>query len=165
LAEAYRRFGPTLVAVAAAALGETADDARDCVHDTLLRLWLAKDSYRPERGPLRAFLVVCVRNDALGRRRSAARRSRIDEREARLRALADADDPFDRIDPLERARLRTAVASLPVEQRRVLALAYFEGRSQREIARDLSTPLGTVKSRAALGLRALAKALGYDDHA
>jgi RNA polymerase sigma-70 factor (ECF subfamily) len=44
-------------------------------------------------------------------------------------------------------QVRAALHRLPVEQRQVLALAYFGGHTQREIAGMTGVPLGTVKSR------------------
>ena len=44
-------------------------------------------------------------------------------------------------------QVRAALHRLPVEQRQVLALAYFGGHTQREIAVLTGVPLGTVKSR------------------
>ncbi|MDQ2882252.1 MAG: hypothetical protein M3Y48_13830 [Actinomycetota bacterium] len=44
-------------------------------------------------------------------------------------------------------QVRAALHRLPVEQRRVLALTYFGGHTQREIAVLTGVPLGTVKSR------------------
>jgi RNA polymerase sigma-70 factor, ECF subfamily len=41
----------------------------------------------------------------------------------------------------------------------VLELAYYKGLSQAEIAADLDTPLGTVKSRSRRALMALKRAL------
>jgi RNA polymerase sigma-70 factor (ECF subfamily) len=39
-------------------------------------------------------------------------------------------------------------------------LMYFGGRSQSQIAEELTLPLGTVKSRTLLGMRRLKTALG-----
>src|SRR5262249_33976589 len=44
-------------------------------------------------------------------------------------------------------QVREALHRLPLEQREVLALAYFGGHTQREIAVLIGVPLGTVKSR------------------
>ena len=49
-------------------------------------------------------------------------------------------------------RVRKGLAQLPESQRQVLELAYYGGLSQSEIAADLSTPLGTVKSLSRRGL-------------
>ena len=156
LEETYRRYAPLLTAVARRVLGADGD-AEDCMHDVLLRVWMGSHAYRAERGTLRAFLVVCVRNEALARRRSSARHLEIDDRLARERER-DQVSPFDS-DPIERARLADALRALPPEQRAVIDLAYFGGRTQTEISAALGVPLGTVKSRASLALRKLALAL------
>jgi len=38
-------------------------------------VWSKDGAYRPERGTLRSFLIVCVRNEALSHKRSAVRRT------------------------------------------------------------------------------------------
>ena len=51
--------------------------------------------------------------------------------------------------------MRSALAALPLEQKRVLELAYFGGWSHTEIAEHCDLPLGTVKGRTRLGLEKL----------
>lgn len=137
-------------------LGNAAD-ARDCVHDALVRIW-EKATYRAERGGLRAFLVVCVRNDALTRARADSRHRSIAANLAY--GLPEASVPeIDRPDPIDVARLRKAIESLPSVQRDALALAYYASLSQSEIAERLDVPLGTVKSRLAAAVRTLAVAV------
>lgn len=60
---------------------------------------------------------------------------------------------------MEGERVRTALATLPPDQRAVVALAYFGGLSHREIAARTAIPLGTVKGRMRLALGKLADAL------
>lgn len=135
-----------------------ASAAEDCVHDALLRVWQARDSYRIERGSLRAFLISCVRNEALDRMRSGARRV---ERERRAFLLEPASvETLESADPLDAARVRAALARLPGEQRTVIEHAYYENLSQTQIAERLDVPLGTVKGRVALAMRKLRAELG-----
>jgi RNA polymerase sigma-70 factor (ECF subfamily) len=61
-----------------------------------------------------------------------------------------------------RARIKGALESLPVNQRRVLEMAYFGGRTQAQIAQELGIPLGTVKTRTLAAMRKLQKMLGGD---
>ena len=56
-------------------------------------------------------------------------------------------------------RVRAAVATLPEEQRQAIALAYFGGRTYREVAEVLKIPEGTAKSRLRLGLARIAGVL------
>jgi RNA polymerase sigma-70 factor (ECF subfamily) len=154
--EAYRRFGALLYSTAYNVLGN-ADDAQDCVHDALARIWRSPSAYSRSRGAVRSFLVVCVRNEAISRLRSQGRRTRLTER---IAAEPQEHAQLQIVDVVERDRLRAALSGLPAEQRAALELAYYEGRTHVEIAQTLNEPLGTVKSRIALGLRKLAAALG-----
>lgn len=153
----YHAFGRLLYSVARNVLAND-DDAQDCVHDALMRIWQRSGAYRPERGLLRSYLVVSVRNEALTRLRSAARHAHIEERAARA-----SGEPFayelDVNDPIERARLRRALAELPPEQKSALELAYFGQLTHVQVAQRLGVPLGTTKSRIALALRKLQVAL------
>ena len=52
-------------------------------------------------------------------------------------------------------RVRTAIAALSAEQLRVITLSFFEEKPHAEIAKELSIPLGTVKSRVRLAMQRL----------
>jgi RNA polymerase sigma-70 factor, ECF subfamily len=162
LDESYRRYRDLLYSVARNVTA-SAPEAEDCVHDALVRVWSQPDTYRLERGALRAFLVVCVRNEALTRRRNAARHLAIETNTA-IGEQRDDGNAFEETDHVELARLRSAMAALPAEQRAVLDLAYFGGLSQSEIAKRLSVPLGTIKSRASIALRKLTLAMRHPEN-
>jgi len=156
LEAAYRAYAPTLYSVARQVLGNDSD-AQDCVHDALMRVWGRTGAFRPERGSLRTFLSVCVRNEAIGRRREAARHFHIEQR----LALDEPERPyeFEVRDHVELGRLRDALTALPPEQRQALELAYFQYLSHTQISEKLGVPLGTIKSRLAMGLRKLQDAM------
>jgi RNA polymerase sigma-70 factor, ECF subfamily len=149
--EAYRRNASLLYSAAYNVLGN-AEEAQDCVADAVAKLWRSAGAYSATRGNLRSFLVVCVRNEAISRRRRQSRRTRLEER---LAAMPSEHAELVMPDPIERDRVRRALLALPAEQRIVLELAYYGGKTQSEIASELQEPLGTIKSRAKLGLKKL----------
>jgi RNA polymerase sigma-70 factor (ECF subfamily) len=153
--EAYRRYGSLLFTVALNVL-HNAEDAEDCVHDVLVRVWKNPQAFAADRGSVRAFLVVCVRNDAISRQRAAARRMRLSER---ITQPGDGVEELRIDDFVEQRRIREAIAQLPQEQRDAVLLAFFRGKTHVEIAKELGQPLGTVKSRISLGLRKIGAAL------
>jgi RNA polymerase sigma-70 factor (ECF subfamily) len=155
LERVYEAYGRYLYSVARHILGNE-DDAQDCVHDGLLRLWKRALPYRPERGSLRSYLAVCIRNDAVSRRRDAERRLRIETRAARFDLSTCELEPRDGMD---RERVRRALTALPAAQREALELVYFGHLTHVQVAARLHVPLGTVKGRLTLGLGKLRAAL------
>ena len=157
---AYRIYARTLHAAARSGL-RPGEDAADCVHDVMLRLWRRGDAYREERGSLRAFLAVCVRNEALARTRNEGNRERI-------AAGGDAPGVGDVGEFVaQRETVRAALAGLSEKQRRSIELAYYGGLTHEQIARELGEPLGTVKSRLSASLRRLREvfSVGETTHA
>jgi RNA polymerase sigma-70 factor (ECF subfamily) len=98
---------------------------------------------------------VCVRNEAISRRRRQARAVRLEER---LAAMPVEHEQL-WADPIERDRVRSALLALPPEQRIALELAYYKEKTHSEIAAELQEPLGTIKSRIKHGLRKLGSVL------
>jgi RNA polymerase sigma-70 factor (ECF subfamily) len=157
LERVYARFEAYL-RVLAQSIVRSPEEAKDCVHDVLLRVWQrAENGYDVTKGSLPGYLAACVRHDAITRMRKFSRRLELDGE------LLQSDVPhstsFELPDYIEVERLRRAVAALPADQRTVVHLAYDERLSHRQIAYRLGLPLGTVKSRLALAIRKLDRAL------
>lgn len=152
--EAYRRYAGLLYSAAYNVL-HVREEAEDCVHDALLRVWKNASAYSRDRGTLRSFLAVCVRNAAISRVRALQTRAG-----AQRRAAIEPEEEYVEFpDVIEQSRLRSAIAALPEEQREPLLLAYYGHRTHTEIAEALATPLGTIKSRIAQAVRRLGAAM------
>ena len=77
--------------------------------------------------------------------------------------MAD-EDPADAVADagylsVRRKEVREAMTELPDPQRQVLEMAYFDGKTQVQIAEELAIPLGTVKTRTLAAMRKLRVAL------
>ncbi len=157
----YDRWSRSLYSLVVHLLNDP-DEAEDVVEETFWQAWRKASSYEPSRGAVSTWLLTIGRRKALDRIR-AKRRHREDPI-GRDRILADMASPEqDPSQDAEGSELRVHVASalreLPVEQREVLELGYFNGLSQTEIAEVTGQPLGTVKTRMRLGMQKLREPL------
>ncbi len=151
----YRRYARPVFGLALRRLGDRGR-AEDAVQETFASVWRAAGSYKPERGPGAPWLYAVARNAIVDNGR-AKREPPIDAPDE----VADEDGPADRAEAGWIAwRVHRALAELPENERRVIELAYWGGRSQSEIADLLGIPLGTVKTRTRTGLARLAELLG-----
>jgi RNA polymerase sigma factor (sigma-70 family) len=107
--------------------------------------------------PFRPWLLQIVANEARNRRRSAGRRAHLALRAATEQPSGGAaPSPEAALLSVEqREGLLAAVNELPEDQRSVIALRYFLGLSEHEVAETLGLPAGTVKSRTARALQRL----------
>lgn len=161
LADLYDRHSRAIFSFALHIVGEQAD-AEDVVQEVFSQAWAQAPRYQASRGSVAAWLFTITRSRAIDRLR--ARRARPDSEAA---AQAQLDDLVDPAAPPDLSfltgeqvnRLRTAIAGLPVSQRAVVELAYFEGLTQTEMAARLEEPLGTVKTRVRLALLKLREAM------
>ena len=154
LAEAYRRHSGAVYALARRVLNDNAG-AEEVVQEVFIRLWNAPDKFDPERGTLRSYLLAQAHGRAVDLLRSETSRKRREEREARQTAEAGYDLEHEVWDLAVADRVKSALVSLPAEERRAIELAYFGGHTYREVAQLLGNPEGTVKSRIRSGLRRL----------
>ncbi len=56
-----------------------------------------------------------------------------------------------------------ALDGLPPMQRQAIELAYFDGKTYREVAEQVGSPLGTIKTRMRAALMTLGDMLGGND--
>jgi len=132
--------------------------AEDAVQDAFMNVWNHAANFDAERGSLRAWLLTSVRNRCIDYLRGRGGRERkelelVGDLQPEAAYALSPSDPWREVSlSLERAAVRDAMASLPVEQRQVIEMAYFGGYSHNEISDMTRVPLGTVKGRMRLGL-------------
>jgi RNA polymerase sigma-70 factor (ECF subfamily) len=135
--------------------------AEDAVQEAFTGLWRDPAAYLPGQGSVRSWLLGLTHHKAVDFVRRETAQQRREHAQAAQRALdPPADDPAAAAWTQLRAEaVRTALADLPETQRHALALAYFGGYTQREIAQLTGVPLGTVKTRTFAAMRRLQRTL------
>jgi len=159
----YDRHSSTLYALLLRILANP-DDAQEVLQETFVKAWTNAKMFDEVRGSDAAWLISIARSRGIDRLRSRkVRGSREDEAGREISSTfgfvekrTGADDA---IQSQERTAVRSALAELPEAQRAALALAYFDGLSQSEIAEKLGEPLGTIKTRMQLGMKKLRERL------
>jgi RNA polymerase sigma-70 factor (ECF subfamily) len=158
LAEVYRRHGGAVFALSRRLLGDPGR-AEEIVQEIFLRLWNQPERFDPERGTLRSFLLAQTHGRSVDVIRSDRARSAREQRQVQETAEAGYDLEREVWDLAIAEKVREAVMDLPEVERRAIELAYFGGRTYREVAAELDTPEGTVKSRIRNGLKRMRLAL------
>jgi len=156
LAALYDRHAARLMGLAHRILGDTGE-AEEVLQEVFLYVWRSASSFDASRGTVLAWLLVVTRSRAIDRVRSRRPMSRAvrQDLDEISNTPAAQDVEADSATRQWESLCRSAIADLPADQRRVLELAYFGGLTHQEIAEETSTPLGTVKTRARLGLMKL----------
>ncbi len=160
----FRRYGPVAKALALRVIRQPFL-AEEIVQEAFLALWRAPGSYRADRGSVRGWLMSTVHHRAVDLiRREEAQRRRIEEMDPTDALVEDVGETVTEQASLasRRAAAVAALGALPTEQRQVLEMMYYQGKSQSTIAGELALPLGTVKSRTLLGMRRLRTVIGGD---
>jgi len=152
LAEVYRRHGGAVYGLARRVLN-SASEAEDVTQEVFLRLWNQPDRFDPTRGTLRSFLLAQAHGRAVDAIRSLNSRRLREAKDARRTASAAYDMQHEVWDLSLAEKVSEALGTLPVEERRAIELAYFEGRTYVEVAEILDQPEGTIKSRIRNGMR------------
>jgi RNA polymerase sigma-70 factor, ECF subfamily len=137
------------------------ETAEEVTLDVYTQVWRQAHTYDPTRGAPGAWLMTLARTRAIDRfRAGAAERGRLESLEAVELFASHDETPEQDVEGQERRRyVQQALAVLTPEQRQSIALAYFYGLSQSEIAEKLQLPLGTVKTRIRFGMMRLREAL------
>jgi RNA polymerase sigma-70 factor (ECF subfamily) len=160
--ELYDRYNRLVFSVALAVLGDRAV-AEEVTLDVFVRVWQGAKTYRSDRAKVNTWLVAITRHHAIDILRW--QNSRPDVKSLSLNDVPLSNGPAvpdteARVEiSLQRARIQSAIAQLPAEQRQALVLAYFKGYTHQQIAEVLKQPLGTIKTRIRLAMQKLRETL------
>lgn len=159
LRQIYERESRWLLGVALRIVRDR-DTAHDVLQDAFLQIWQRAGSYQRALGSARGWIYTVVRHRALDVQRRAGREVSVGDA---VEDLADAlpvlhDTPPERL-PGELRALERCLASLEERRRECILRAFVEGHTHEQIAQQLATPVGTVKSWIRRGLVSLKECL------
>ena len=135
--------------------------SEEVVQEVMVELWRTATRYSPDRGSAMTWVLTLAHRRAVDRVRSAQSAT---EREDRV-ATRSVPRPFDEVADqvtmrMEHEQVRRCLSTLTELQRESITLAYYGGRTYREVGELLHTPLGTIKTRLRDGLIRLRDCLG-----
>ncbi len=136
------------------------DLAEEALQDSFINIWHHAQNYRPEKAAVMTWMTTIVRNKCFDLLRAMPQ-------EAQLLDETSLDDwASDDLSPLEKATekseskaLLNCLNTLAPLQRQAIAMSYFKGLPHEELARQLTQPLGTIKTWIRRGLQVLKNCL------
>lgn len=146
--EAFRDHGPSLLGFAVNALRDRGL-AEDCLQETFVRAWRARDRFDPSRGSARTWLFAIARRVVVDALRTRSRLPRALAEGETEHVAAREQDPVDRI------ALVAALAQLDEDKREAVVAVHLEGLSYAEYSARCGVPVPTLRTRVFYGLRAL----------
>jgi RNA polymerase sigma-70 factor (ECF subfamily) len=124
------------------------------LQEVFMQIWRNPGGFVATRGSLGGWLAVVARNRSIDALRRKKPSEQVEEME--LASKYNLADEAERTSLMEKAR--GVMRLLPMEQRKTLEMAFFDGLTHSEIAEMTGDPLGTVKTRIRSALTSLRKA-------
>lgn len=137
------------------------EDAEEVVCDTFVQVWRSARQYDGARGSALAWMLTICRSRAVDRRRGNWAERPRGTAEGVLCEDRCEVAPDDLLQAFEQdSAVLHAMGALPPIRRRLVGLAFLQGLTHEEIARETGLPVGTVKSHIRRALASLRCALG-----
>ena len=152
LADIYDHRSSLVYSLVISIVGNVAD-AEEVTQEVFLRVWRKAELFDPKRGAALAWIVTMTRRLAIDRTRSKGYKSQSRNVELSVQvdeavSSRDYSNPTDEmLLRLQSGEVKSALANLNEKHFEVINLSYYKNMSHSEIAAQLESPLGTVKSR------------------
>lgn len=153
----YDRHAPVLFSVALRILDDP-HEAEDILQEAAVHLWERAPQYDAAFGKPLSWAIRLTRNQAIDRLRLRLRKSHLHDAaaiEAGFTGETEPAAPPEAVTSETAVFVKSALKTLPTDQRQAIELAFFSGLTQTQIATRFAAPLGTVKARIRRGMLAL----------
>lgn len=125
--------------------------SEEVIQDAFVKIWNNSESYNSDKGKLYTWIINIVRNTAIDYMRSKGVQNELKNQS--LPNYVDIDNKEKHnftilsLDDSDHIGIKNVLNNLKPEWKCIIELAYYEGYTQLEIAKELNIPLGTVKTR------------------
>ncbi len=130
-----------------------AEDAENLLQDCFVKIWRNIEQYDASKGRFATWLINIARNTAIDFTRSKIYLQR--QKNQAIDNIVSIGLNLSTMPYIDTIGLRQLVNALTPQCREVIEWMYFDGYTQQEISENFDIPLGTVKTRARMGLVAL----------
>lgn len=159
----YDRYNGILKALILRVIHNEAE-ADDLLQEIFMEIWNQAKNFSAQKGKPLGWMVTLARRRAIDGLRKKQAYARAEERlqqetEQQPDAWVHNATEEEITSGDTRILIRRVIGLLPPAQQQAIELAFFRGMSQREIAANTNTPLGTVKTRLELGLKKIYEGL------
>ena len=140
-AEIFDYFAPRVIGYLVKS-GSNQEIAEEITQEVLSVVWLKSNKFDYKRGNVSTWIYTIARN------------KRIDRFRKNTNVNYNSDDLIDALYSAENrenqdieSRIREMQSKLNENEKKLIRMNFFEGKSHKNISQDLEIPLGTVKSR------------------
>ncbi|MEU7141179.1 ECF RNA polymerase sigma factor SigK [Nocardia sp. NPDC046473] len=135
--------------------------SEEVAQEVLLEIWLKAAQFDEHGRSALAWVLTIAHRRAVDRVRYQHANVERENRAGQLEPRHGFDEVVEAtLDKMEHEAVRQALADLTDLQRRSIVLAYYGGRTYREVSEALDKPVGTIKTRMRDGLIRLRESLG-----
>lgn len=130
-------------------------EAEDITHEVFLEVYEKPQQYKAQRGSIKAWLAIKTRSRSIDRLRK--KQPVLIHKLEQLNTVDAVRVEHSVLHKIEKELILDALNQIPKKQRDVIYGAYFEYKTQVELAERLDKPIGTIKSLVRYGLNNLRK--------
>lgn len=134
--------------------------AQEVMQDVFIKAWKHADKYDSNKGRLYTWLAQIARNSSLTTIKSG--NFQRDAKTDSLDPIVYNSESLSEEDNINDIGLKKVIDKLDDKHKLLIDYIYYRGYSQRDAAKALSLPVGTVKTRIRTAILELRKVLGND---
>ena len=132
-------------------IGCSETQAEEIIQEVMIAVWTKSNTYDREKSSVSTWIYTIAKNKRIDKIRKEKKHNTVESDES-LEIPVPSKQEQQILSTEVSEKIRYSLKFLPNEQAELLKLSYFYEKTHSDIAKDLSLPLGTVKSRIRLAL-------------